>query len=96
MAFTDPVQLILIAVVVLVVFLWGPKKIPELARSIARAKKEFDSASKEMPSPTIQGSEAKTSGESLLDAARQLGISTEGKTPEQIAADIVKRVKTFS
>ncbi len=96
MAFTDPVQLILIGVVVLVIFLWGPKKIPELAKSLARARKEFDNASKETPSPTTQGSEAKGNGEALVDAARQLGISPEGKTPDQIADEIVKRVKTFS
>ncbi len=37
--------------ILLVVFLWGPQKLPELARSIGLAKKEFDKAAKEASSP---------------------------------------------
>jgi sec-independent protein translocase protein TatA len=47
MAFEDPMQWVIIGVVVLVIFLWGPQKIPDLARSLGRAKKEFDQAQKE-------------------------------------------------
>ena len=43
----DPVALATIAVVVLVFFLWGPQKIPELARMVATARREFDIATKE-------------------------------------------------
>jgi sec-independent protein translocase protein TatA len=47
LAFGDPLQWIIIGVVVVVIFLWGPQKIPELARGLGRAKREFESASKE-------------------------------------------------
>jgi sec-independent protein translocase protein TatA len=40
----DPLQFVIIGVIVVVVFLWGPKKIPELARSLGLAKREFDKA----------------------------------------------------
>lgn len=43
----DPVALASIAVVLLVFFLWGPEKIPEMARMLAQARKEFDNATKE-------------------------------------------------
>ena len=33
--------------ILVVIFLWGPKKLPELARSIGLAKKEFEKAAKE-------------------------------------------------
>ncbi len=33
--------------VLLIVFLWGPKKLPELARSIGLAKEEFETVAKE-------------------------------------------------
>ena len=33
--------------ILLVIFLWGPQKLPELARSIGIAKKEFEKAAKE-------------------------------------------------
>ena len=45
--FGDPVELIVIGVIALVIFLWGPKKIPELARSLRLAKKEFEKGQKE-------------------------------------------------
>ena len=93
MAF-DATELLVIAVIAIVIFLWGPQKIPELARGLGRAKREFDMASKEFtgavtstPSPA-----AGLSGDELLiRTARQLGISTEGKTREQISEEIVAK-----
>ena len=38
---------ILIIAIVLVFLLWGPQKIPQLARVIGEARREFDKASKE-------------------------------------------------
>jgi Sec-independent protein translocase protein TatA len=43
----DPLELGTIAAIILVFFLWGPQKIPELARMLAQARREFDNASKE-------------------------------------------------
>jgi sec-independent protein translocase protein TatA len=43
----DPVALASIGVILLVFFLWGPQKIPELARMLAQARREFDNATKE-------------------------------------------------
>ncbi|MDG6914545.1 MAG: twin-arginine translocase TatA/TatE family subunit [Nitrososphaerota archaeon] len=36
-----------IAAILLVFFLWGPQKIPEMARMLAQARREFDNASRE-------------------------------------------------
>jgi sec-independent protein translocase protein TatA len=46
--FEDPMQWLIIGVIVVVIFLWGPQKIPDLAKALGRARREFDSASKEM------------------------------------------------
>ena len=43
----DPLELGSIAAIILVFFLWGPQKIPELARMVAQARREFDNASRE-------------------------------------------------
>ena len=109
MAFEDPLQWIIIGVVVIVIFLWGPNKIPELAKGLGRAKKEFDMASKGISDPlnaalttatttttaaaVTTAAPAKSTDEILLETAQQLGIATQGKTREQIAQEIVWKTK---
>ncbi len=82
---------LLIAVgVLLVVFLWGPQKLPELARSIGVAKKEFDNAAKEISSTATVAATTTPAPEAdpLIIAANSLGIVTQGKTKEEIAREI--------
>lgn len=97
MAFSDPLQWIVIGIIVVVIFLWGPQKIPELARSLGMAKREFDQASKDVQgSMNVTGTAPavpKSADQVLLETARQLGISTEGKTREQISQEIVTKAK---
>jgi sec-independent protein translocase protein TatA len=102
MAF-DPLELIIIGVIVVVVLLWGPKKIPEFARSIGLARKEFDNAKKEaqnmgtaiITGASTQGSSSPTTtaDDQLIETAHRLGIVTEGKTSQQISEEIVARAK---
>jgi sec-independent protein translocase protein TatA len=83
--------LVVIAVIA-IIFLWGPSKLPELARSVGLARKEFEKASKEITSPTTTTeSSTSSSSDSLIIAAKELGISTEGKTKEEIAKEIAEK-----
>jgi sec-independent protein translocase protein TatA len=90
--------------VLIVIFLWGPQKLPELARSIGQARKEFDKASKEVTSSvektitsTVGGSQeagastapTASSENPLLIAAKSIGINTEGLTKEEITKKIL-------
>ena len=88
-------ELLIVVGILLVVFLWGPQKLPELAKSIGLAKKEFEKAAKEAsPSTSSAASStanAQPSTDPLIVAARSLGISTEGKTKEQIAKEIADK-----
>jgi len=100
MALTDPLQWIVIAVVVIVFLMYGPKKIPELARSIGLARKEFSDASKQplasettAPIATMAPATTPSTGDALLDTARKLGINTEGKTRDEISSEIVARAQ---
>ena len=117
MAFGDPLQWIVIGVIVIAIFLWGPQKIPELAKGLGRAKREFDQASKEAgdlansitkpissPGSAVAGAATamltssapapeKSGDQMLIETARKLGITTEGKTRDQISQEIVERVK---
>jgi len=120
----DPLELATIVGIIVVLFLWGPQKIPELARMIGRARKEFDNATREfqsvansiqdgtnplfapltsppptpLPQPGVRSAlpptpspsqPVKTGDQLLIEAARKLGISTQGKTREQIQEEII-------
>lgn len=92
---------IIIGVVAIVIILWGPAKIPEFAKALGRAKGEFNKATEEFkeaaksPPTTDSRSSSKTQkskDEMLIDTARSLGISTEGKTREQLTEEISLKV----
>jgi len=40
----DPWEAVMIGAILLVLFLWGPQKIPELARAVGEAKRELEMA----------------------------------------------------
>jgi len=95
---------IIIGVVAIVIIMWGPAKIPQFARALGQAKGEFSKASKEFndaasqessgkPAPSAPAQTIKTKDEMLLETAQKLGISTEGKTREQISEEISVKVK---
>ncbi len=98
---------IIIGVIAIVVIIWGPSKIPELAKALGKARGEFSKASKEFENAAkitenapdaspAQTRIIKTDEEMLLDTARSLGIETKGKTKEQIAAEVKAKVKLLS
>ena len=98
-------DLLVVVGVLLVVFLWGPQKLPEMARSIGQAKREFERAAKEVSSitttspgtsfPTVATSSPGTTEsipqDPIIVAAKSLGIVTEGKTKEAIAKEIAAK-----
>ncbi|MDG6915321.1 MAG: twin-arginine translocase TatA/TatE family subunit [Nitrososphaerota archaeon] len=95
----DPLQLVIVGGLIVVFIMWGPKKIPELARALGQAKGEFAAGAAQKPaglsglastfasvsSPPLAGSEQ------LLETAEKLGIPTQGKTAQQISDAIVDR-----
>ncbi len=88
-----PLEWVVIAVIGVVFLMFGPKKIPELARSLGQARKEFARGSTESPNiPTEPNLGVfPASEDALIQVARKLGISTEGKTSEEISSEIVSR-----
>ncbi|MEM4591190.1 MAG: twin-arginine translocase TatA/TatE family subunit [Nitrososphaerota archaeon] len=96
MAWTGFEWLIVVAVL-LVLFLWGPERLPKIAKAFGQAKKEFEKASKESGSgegsvsskePQSSADVSSLSDEKLLEIARTLGIPTEGKTREALIQEI--------
>ena len=99
MSLEDPLQWVVIAVVVIVFLMWGPKKIPELARSIGLARKEFNNASKAPLDTVLSVAQAlptpspAATGDALLDTAKKMGIVTEGKTRDEVSKEIFQRAR---
>jgi sec-independent protein translocase protein TatA len=94
MAFDDPVVWILI--VALVVFLFGSNKIPDIARAMGQARREFEKGMRGIPpgvthnvgiTPT-ESSPIPSSDDPLVKAAESEGIDTHGKTRDQIASEL--------
>ncbi len=96
---------IIVGIVAVVIIMWGPAKIPEFAKALGRAKGEFDNASREFhnaaqlaTTPTIAPSctrVIKSKDEILLETAKNLGVATEGKTREELTAEISEKVKAL-
>jgi sec-independent protein translocase protein TatA len=86
---------IVIAGVLIVFFLWGPNKIPDLARAIGQARREFDKASKEitnpLEAPASTAAPAPSADDTLVTTANKLGIETAGKTRDQISNEILQK-----
>ncbi|MCS7116857.1 MAG: twin-arginine translocase TatA/TatE family subunit [Nitrososphaerota archaeon] len=80
-------EIILIAAIILILF--GAKKIPELARSLGRAKAEFKRGQEEVE-------EGVSEKERLEKVAKELGISTEGKNVEELRKEIQKALEKGS
>jgi sec-independent protein translocase protein TatA len=82
----------LIVILFIVLLLFGGKKLPELARSMGSAVREYTQAAKE-PVKYVEEKAKDKEGEdreAILEAARKLGIETEGRGISEIAQDIVK------
>jgi sec-independent protein translocase protein TatA len=89
----DPFQILLILAVVAVLLIWGPQKIPELARSLGRARREFDDASKGLVQQETTPSTSTSSPDTLIETAQKLGINTQGKTRQEISDEIVRQAR---
>ena len=92
-------EIILIALVVIILF--GASKIPELARSLGKATGEFKKAKneteRELKDVEKSLKESKTPEEKsskIKQMAKELGISTEGKSDDQLLDEIQKKMPT--
>jgi sec-independent protein translocase protein TatA len=106
MVLEDPVVWVLI--VVAIVLLFGSSRIPQFARALGSARREFEQAWRGMSqpqsstsqpvanaavSPSYPSSQASNPEDPIITAARNEGIPTEGKTRQQIASDLAWKLK---
>jgi sec-independent protein translocase protein TatA len=89
LGFDDPVVIILILAVV--VLLFGASRIPQFARSLGQARREFEKGTKgdttDVPIAKVAVA-SPSADDPLVVAAQKEGIDTQGKTKEQIASEL--------
>ena len=81
----------LLFILFIVLLLFGGRKLPELARSMGEAAREFNRATKE-PTKYVDEKISKENEkrQTIIDAAKKLNIEVEGRDINNIAQDIVK------
>jgi len=100
----------------ILLFVFGPTKLPKIARELGKIMREFNKASSGIveeftkadssltkavqPSPTRVSSsthrvaERRKRDKALSDIAERLDVTTEGKTNEQIAREIIANIES--
>lgn len=94
MMFDSPIEWAIIVLVILVLF--GTKKLPEFARNLGRATGEYSRGKMELERE-IRDSMNKTStapDNKVVDAAKALGIETSNKDETTLKNEIAEKVKT--
>ncbi|MEM3550713.1 MAG: twin-arginine translocase TatA/TatE family subunit [Candidatus Bathyarchaeia archaeon] len=88
---------IIILLAVVVILIWGPSKIPELAKGLGRAKAEFEKASKEYvyETPKTETVTRSSDEDMIILIAKGLGVATEGKTKDEIFREIIANIKAI-
>lgn len=85
MAFIGWPELVLILAIVLLIF--GAGRLRGLAKAVGESVREFKKATSEESPKTSKEEEE----EAIIEAARKMGVETEGKSVEQILNEMSKR-----
>lgn len=89
----------------ILLFVFGPTKLPKIARELGKAMREFNKASSGLtkavqPSSTgasrspLRAADKLKRDKALSDIAKKLNVTTEGKTNEQITKEIIEKIES--
>ncbi|MEM2219392.1 MAG: twin-arginine translocase TatA/TatE family subunit [Candidatus Korarchaeum sp.] len=82
-------EILLIVLIALILF--GPRKLPELAKAMGEAVREFRKASSSISESKEESKVERR--DSIRELALSLGIDVTGKTDEELLSEIRERVK---
>jgi len=80
----------ILVILFIILLLFGPKRLPELARALGQAVSECRKA---VSGRLEVKKESSSEKEAIIKAAKELGVETEGKSLDEIAEEIVKKIK---
>lgn len=90
-------ELIILLIIIAVLLLFGPQKLPELARSLGKAWGELRRGRMEVERQIreeFRDTETKDMGTRIRESARELGIDLTGKRDSEIKLEIARRIDT--
>lgn len=85
----------LVLILAILLFVFGPTKLPQIARELGKAVREFNKARSgiteavQSPLPV----ENKNRDKLFSDIAKTLNINTKGKTNEQLTREIIMKIE---
>ncbi|MGB9709263.1 MAG: twin-arginine translocase TatA/TatE family subunit [Infirmifilum sp.] len=94
-----PTEILLLIIIALILF--GPRKLPELAKAAGEAVRIFREESQKITSSIEESTSTKTSAssasslsdEDLKKLAEKLGVKSEGKSREELINEVIKKAK---
>ncbi len=89
------IELIILLIIIAVLLLFGPQKLPELARGIGKALGEFRRGKMEVErqiSSELSAIDAKEARTRVEKAAGALGVSSSGRSELQLKLEIARAV----
>jgi sec-independent protein translocase protein TatA len=91
--FVGPQEWLIILIALVIILIWGPSKLPSLARGMGEAIREFRKAASGVAEEEVRRVEKREEiDQKIIEMARSLGVSTEGKTKEQILDEINRKL----
>jgi sec-independent protein translocase protein TatA len=90
-------ELIILLIIIAILLLFGPQKLPELARSLGKAWGELRRGRMEIERQIrdeFGAQDTKDFGTRLHDSARELGIDAVGKRDSELRLEIARRIDT--
>jgi sec-independent protein translocase protein TatA len=91
---------IIILIIILIIF--GPSKLPQLARGLGQAIREFRKASagiydeepiREEKGGARRSEKSRVDDETLYRLAEKLGVETEGKSRDELVDEVVRKAR---
>ena len=92
-------ELIILLIIIAVLLLFGPQKLPELARSLGRAWGELRRGRMEVERQIrdeFREGDTKDFGTRLRDSAKELGIDVSGKRDSDLRLEIARHIDDAS